>query len=230
MTNTATPKFVHKRLLYIIIVVALTANIFLILEKQPTLIFYRAYTDDVDCHLIQNDNLPIANNFSFSSPKQIFFHETSCKMGLDSREACAIESAARINPNWNVNVFFMGPTSDLFLESTIYKILKTKTNIHFYRVDIIELVKDTPLENQLTSEIIHINKNWCLESLASMIKYLALYKYGGVYLDLDVITVKSLDSLPANWVAKQDSHLYGNSALALSKHGFGRIVAENVIR
>lgn len=230
MTTAAAPKFVHKQVLYVIIVIALTANIFLILQKQPTLIFYRAYRDDVDCHLIQSYNLPMANNLSFSSPKQIFFHESSCKMGLDSREACAIESAARLNPSWDVNVFFMGPTSDLFLESSIYKILKKKNNIHFYRVDVIEFVKETPIENLLTSEIININKNWCLESLATMIKYLALYKYGGMFLDLDVITVKSFDSLPANWVAKQDSHLYGTSAFALTKHGFGRTVAENIIR
>lgn len=229
MTN-ATPKFISKQLLCIIIVIALTVNIFLILQKQPTLIFYRVYRDEVDCHLTKSYNLPVANNFSFSSPKQIFFHETSCKMGLDSREACAIESAARINQNWDINVFFMGPPSDLFLESTIYKVLKKKNNIHFYRVDIIEFVKGTPIETLLPSEIIHMNKNWCLESLAGMIKYLTLYKYGGMYLDLDVITVKSFDSLPANWVAKQDSDLYGTSAFALSSNGFGRTVADNIIR
>lgn len=230
MTNTVIPKFVHKHFLYIIIVIALTANIFLILQKRPTLIFYRAYKDDFDCHLKKSYNLPLANNFSFSSPKQIFFHETSCKMGLDSREACAIESAARSNPNWDVNVFFMGPPSNLFLESTMYKLLKKKNNIRFYRVDIIDFVKDTPIENLLPTEIIEINKNWCLESLAGMIKYLALYKYGGMYLDLDVITVKSFDSLPVNWVAKQDSDLYGNAAFALARNGFGRTVAENIIR
>lgn len=225
MTNTATPK-----LLYIIIVIAFTANIYLILQKRPTLIFYKAYKDDVQCHLEKSYNLPIANNFSFSSPKQIFFHEISCKMGLNSREACAIESAARNNPNWNINVFFLGPPSDLFLESTVYKLLKKKSNIHFYRVDVIDFVKDTPIENLLTSEIIHINKNWCLESLAGMIRYLALYKYGGMYLDLDVITVKSFDSLPVNWVAKQDSELYGNAAFSLSSNGVGRTVAEDIIR
>lgn len=230
MTTAATPKFLHKQILYVIIVITLTANILLLLQKRPTLIFYRAYRDDVDCHLKKSYNLPIANNFNFSSPKQIFFHETSCKMGLDSREACAIESAARVNPNWDINVFFVGPPSDLFLESTIYKLLKQKNNIHFYRVDIIDFVKDTPIENLLPTEIIKINKNWCLESLAGMIKYLALYKYGGMYLDLDVITVKSFDSLPGNWVAKQDSNLYGSSAFALSSNGIGRTVAEHIIR
>ncbi|XP_026324750.1 lactosylceramide 4-alpha-galactosyltransferase-like isoform X2 [Hyposmocoma kahamanoa] len=230
MSSAATPKFVHKQLLYIIIVVALTANIFLILQKRPTLIFYNAYKDDVECHLQKSFNLPIANNFSFSSLKQIFFHDVSCKSGLNSREACAVESAATNNPNWDINVFFLGPPSDLFLESTVYKLLKKKSNIHFYRVDIVDFVKDTPIENLLPSEIMHINKNWCLESLAGMIKYLALYKYGGIYLDLDVITVKSFDTLPANWVAKQDSEVYGNAAFALSRNGFGRTVAENIIR
>lgn len=227
---TATLKFVHKQLLYIIIVVALTVNIVLILQKQSTLIFYNAYKDDLECHLKKGYNLPVANNFSFSSPKQIFFHETSCKLGLNSREACAIESAAKNNPNWNINVFFLGSPSDLFLESAVYKLLKKKNNIRFYRVDIIDFVQNTPIENLLPSEIININKKWCLESLASMVRYLALYKYGGIYLDLDVITVKSFDSLPVSWVAKQDSEDYGNAAFALSKNGFGRIVAEKIIQ
>lgn len=230
MAATTTPKFVHKRILYIFVAITLTANIFLVLQKRSTLIFYRAYRDDVGCHLQKNYKLPIANNYSFSSPKQIFFQETSCKMGLNSREACAIESAASVNPNWDINVFFMGPASKLFLESTIYKLLNKKNNIHFYRVNIVDFVKNTPIENLLPSEIIEINKHWCLESLAGMIKYLALYKYGGMYLDLDVITVKSFDSLSANWVAMQDSDLLGTVAFALSKNGIGRKISEDIIR
>lgn len=230
MNATVTPKFVHKQILYMFIAITLTVNIVLVLQKRPILIFYTAYTDELACHLQKSHKLPNANNYSFSSPKQIFFHETSCKRGLDSREACAIESAAKANPNWDVNVFFMGPPSELFLQSTIYKLLKKKNNVHFYRVNIVEFVKDTPLENLLPSQIIEINKNWCLQSLAGMIKYLALYKYGGMYLDLDVITVKSFDSLSANWVAFQDTGVCGSAAFALSKNGVGRKLAEIIIR
>lgn len=82
----------------------------------------------------------------------------------------------------------------------------------------------------MAAEIMFLNKTFCLEHMADMIRYLSLYKYGGVYIDLDVISVRSFDSLPPNWVVKQSSNSLGAGALGLSKNKVGRAIADKIIR
>lgn len=121
------PSVVHRQILYTVLMITTTGNIFLLIHKRSPLIFYKPYKNDsLHCHLEDEDTLPIANNLNFSSAKQIFFQETSCKAGLDSRQACAIESAARVNPNWDINVFFIGSLVSCSLEALFMNSSATK--------------------------------------------------------------------------------------------------------
>lgn len=49
-------------------------------------------------------------------------------------------------------------------------------------------------------------------------------------MDMDVISVKSFDSLPPNWVVKETSEYLGAGAVGLSKNKVGRTVADKIIR
>lgn len=222
---------VPRRVLYTVLTITLISNIFLVIHKRSPFIFYNFHKNDyLDCHIEDEDTLPIANNLNFSSAKQIFFQETSCKAGLDSRQACAIESAARANPNWDINVFFIGSLSKLFFRSSLYELLSSKRNVHFYRVIVATFNYNTPMKTLMAADILFVNKTFCIEHTADMLRYLALYKYGGVHMDLDVISVKSFDSLPPNWVVKELSDHLGAGALGLSKNKVGKTVADKIIR
>lgn len=43
------------------------------------------------------------------------------------------------------------------------------------------------------------NRYILLHIMSDFLRFLILYKYGGIYLDLDVVVQKSLDTLPANF-------------------------------
>lgn len=222
---------VFRQILYTVLIITMTGNIYLVIHKRSPVIFFNIYkNDNLDCHLKDEGTLPIANDRNFTYAKQIFFQETSCKNGLDSRQACAIESAARTNPNWDINVFFVGSLSKLFVRSSLYELLSSKRNIHLYRVIIATFNYNTPMKPLMAADIMFLNKTFCIEHTADMLRYLSLYKYGGVYMDMDVISVRSFDSLPPNWVVKESSDHLGAGALGLSKNKVGRTVADKIIR
>lgn len=39
--------------------------------------------------------------------------------------------------------------------------------------------------------------------MSDFLRLIVLYKFGGIYLDLDVVVQKNLDELPANFVGKE---------------------------
>lgn len=43
--------------------------------------------------------------------------------------------------------------------------------------------------------------------MSDFLRYLVLYKYGGIYLDLDVVVQKNLDELPANFCGIEKEEL-----------------------
>lgn len=231
MRITTAPSFVHRQILYTVLIISTVGNIFLLIHKRSPVIFLNVYkSNDLECHLEDEDTLAIANDQNFSSTKQIFFQETSCKAGLDSRQACAIESAARINPNWDINVFLVGSMSKLFRRSSLYELLSNKSNIHFYRVIVATFNYNTPMTPLRPADIMFYKNSFCIEHMADMLRYLTLYKYGGVYMDLDIINVRSLDSMPQNWVVKESLGNFGAGALGLSKNKVGKAIADKIIR
>lgn len=42
--------------------------------------------------------------------------------------------------------------------------------------------------------------------MSDFLRFLVLYKYGGIYLDTDVIVQKNLNELPANFLGKEVSN------------------------
>lgn len=224
MQKIFVPKCCLRYITTTAVLIALTVFNVVLIQKRSSPNFYKGYKDGaVGCHYGDEENLPLANYHDFLSQKQIFFQDTSCKGGLDSRQACAVESAAKVNRDWDINVFFVGPPSRMFLNSTLYKALSQTKNINFYRVIITTFSDDTPMRRLSPTEYGLIN-------LADMLRYLTLYKYGGVYFDLDVISVKSLDAFPRNWVAMQCSDALGSGALGLAKDAMGQAISEMIIQ
>lgn len=52
-------------------------------------------------------------------------------------------------------------------------------------------------------------------------RFLTLWKYGGIYLDLDVIVTKNLSTLPENFAGVEDNYL-GSAALGFGLQPTGR--------
>ncbi|CAD0199574.1 unnamed protein product [Chrysodeixis includens] len=220
-----------RKFILVALLLVLSSLAILNTDYSPDLYFlyWREY-ENVTCHYSDvGDALPLLGE-DFSPPStSIYFHETSCRGWLNSRQACAIESAARAHKDWNIYVLFAGPVTATNLNSNSFKVLKQLKNVNFKRVHIVDYAKKTPLE-QLVGDGALNRTRWRISHTSDMLRYLTLYKWGGVYLDLDVVVVKSLEGLEKNWAARESGKVVAAGALAFSRDELGRKVADAAIR
>ncbi|KAL1488372.1 hypothetical protein ABEB36_014848 [Hypothenemus hampei] len=163
--------------------------------------------------------------------RNIFFLETSCnsyKMGrifITSRQACAVESAARMNPDMDVYLLFASPglivdygsESDKFL----HVLITEYPNVKIQHFNIERYVQNTPVEDLWTSGKIY-KSSYPIVHTSDALRLLTLWKYGGIYLDLDVIVVKNLSNFPENFAGAEAYNLLANGVMGFSQFGKGR--------
>ncbi|XP_023233607.1 lactosylceramide 4-alpha-galactosyltransferase-like [Centruroides sculpturatus] len=142
----------------------------------------------------------------------IFFVETSGSSSLNVRQACAIESTARHHLSASVNVL-------IFTENNIpdiFNLTRNYTNIQLIKSTFQEIFRDTPLLkwyerkewNKSEHKVIH---------LSDAARYALIWKYGGIYLDLDIVMLKSMSFL-GNFVIKEHGASLGNSIFGIKDH------------
>lgn len=222
-----------KRRRKIFITASLLATIFTFViiqtELSPDLYFVHwKPLENITCHYVETeDELPSADGVKFKE-KSIFFHETSCKGGLDARQACSVESAARAHPNWQINVLFTAPATKESLKNT-NTLFKEYKNVKFFRIHLLKYAEGTPLEKFVAGGALNRTR-WRISHASDVLRYLSLYKWGGVYLDLDVVVARSFDSLAKNWAARESETAVAAGAMAFSLDKLGREVAAAAIR
>lgn len=204
--------------------------------KIRTIAFYKQYhkivepTNPVFCYSLNVvDKLRDIQDTEVLDDMSIFFLDTSCnsfsngKLVVTPRQACAVESAAVMNPNRIVYLLFASP--GLFgVEKTesdrLVEALLSYRNIHILHIDMDRFVKDTPVEYLWKTGKVHESK-YTLTHMSDVFRLLLLWKYGGIYMDLDVIVIKSLESLPNNFAAAESGSKINNDVIGFSKKGVG---------
>jgi lactosylceramide 4-alpha-galactosyltransferase len=66
--------------------------------------------------------------------------------------------------------------------------------------------------------------------LSDVLRLLTLWKYGGTYLDLDVIVQKQLDSIPENYVGMEFANSVCNCVINVDKNGTGHKLMEELLK
>uniref|UniRef100_L7M001 Putative secreted protein n=1 Tax=Rhipicephalus pulchellus TaxID=72859 RepID=L7M001_RHIPC len=129
---------------------------------------------------------------------RITFLETGGHGRITARMACAVESAARLNPDWTVYLLSVAHGEEALKDnatSSFSQLLTSIPNVVMGTIKPQEVFQGTPLESWYESGI--LNKSaYPVEHLADALRLAVVYKEGGVYLDIDVIVMRSLDSLP----------------------------------
>lgn len=166
--------------------------------------------------------------------RSIFFHETSCsadgQIRLNARQACAIESAARQNPTWDVFVLFASPVGySNQTQITIIDTLLSYPNIYFRNVDLWNYAKDTPVEAWLQDGEIFQSK-FMNSHVSDFLRYLSLFKFGGTYLDLDVIVTKNLGKIRSNYAGAESNEFVAAGIINLEHVGMGKHISEMCLR
>lgn len=145
--------------------------------------------DHANCSLTCNDYQAGAAHFVRSLGDEAFFLETSAATALNYRQACSVESLALNNPNLTIHVLMSG--SEVNRSSGTMAVLDTYPNVDIRLSDPAAAFLDSPLEHW------YFCTDWFTGSyrvahLADALRFLTLYKYGGYYFDLDVVTMRPL--------------------------------------
>ncbi|CAG4975700.1 unnamed protein product [Colias eurytheme] len=188
------------------------------------------WKDNISCYLNEDDALPPITSVA-PTTRSIFFTETSCYINVwEPKDACAVESAARTHPNWSVYVLFTNPLKKEELEKNkIMRVLQKVANVKLARVNIEEYAMGTPVEGFVSGG--GLNETECPIMLTEgLVKYLTLQKWGGVFMEKDLIVTKPLTSLSRNWVPKLNGDSIGSGILALSKDEVGKNVTNTALR
>ncbi|XP_031632385.1 lactosylceramide 4-alpha-galactosyltransferase-like [Contarinia nasturtii] len=169
--------------------------------------------------------------------KTIFFHETSCSTNnlvhLNARQACAIESAALLNPNWDVFVMFASPVGCVLNETTarppIISALESYANINFRNINLWTYAANTPLEHWFLSDKLFFSE-YLNSHVSDFLRYVSLYKFGGLYLDLDVIVQKTIENMNANYAGAESENFVAAGVINFEHDGIGHEIADMCVR
>ncbi|KAF8796352.1 Lactosylceramide like protein [Argiope bruennichi] len=148
------------------------------------------------------------------STNNIFFLETSGSSRLNARQACAVESAALHHPQWQVRVLFT-PTEPLNLSDSFMELLSLFSNVKLLKMELDFLLPGTPLWYWYKRGRWKSSPHKAMH-LSDAVRLCLLWKYGGIYLDTDVVVLRSLSQL-RNAVAYDSGTNIGNSFLAFDR-------------
>lgn len=59
-----------------------------------------------------------------------------------------------------------------------------------------------------------------------MLRLVSLYRYGGIYIDSDVVVLRNIGALPLNYVGAENSKLLGNAVIGVQYGGVGRQIIQ----
>ncbi|EDW54088.1 lactosylceramide 4-alpha-galactosyltransferase isoform X1 [Drosophila sechellia] len=242
------PNVVARRM-FIILVLMVIVGLFYIYSSEnkyhscfmegQVLATQQALTADGETNLLddvlQADPKPSPGN-------SIFFHETSCRLSenrqletlkVTARQACAIESAAMHNPNFQVFVLFAGPTYRISNNNShpqpLVEAILSYSNVHLRRLNLESYASGTPMEEWLKDGRLSRSK-YLFSHISDFLRYLTLYRYGGLYLDMDVVVLRNMEKVPPNYTGAESNTHLAAGVMNLAATGFGHEIAASCLR
>uniref|UniRef100_A0A2A4J1Y3 Alpha 1,4-glycosyltransferase domain-containing protein n=1 Tax=Heliothis virescens TaxID=7102 RepID=A0A2A4J1Y3_HELVI len=199
-------------------------------KRTPLIIYWPRADRNIDCYYSLNDNALMSVEDASFMPKlkSIFFHETSCRGGVDSRQACAVESAARANPDWEVYLLFNAPVSSVMHRKSCLVKLLQYPNVRLARIHADSFSRESAVQQIVRRD--WRRSRYPVEHSADIMRMLTLHRWGGISLDLDMLVVKSFNNLTQNWMVKTSSFDLGTGVMRLSKDEVGQNLTTEIIQ
>lgn len=162
----------------------------------------------------------------------IFFVESSCPgdgvFELTTRQACAIESAALQNERTTVFVLLASPRG-YEIQPKEYEALFHLKNVKFRSINLWRYANGTPAAEWLKTEEL-FKSRFLAHHMSDFLRYLTMLKFGGTYLDMDVVVRKKLEDLPPNYTGAQSADALGVGVMNFGRDVVGHAVAEDCMR
>nr|CAH0101893.1 unnamed protein product [Daphnia galeata] len=124
--------------------------------------------------------------------QRIYFHETSGRNQLNMRQSCAVESTAKENPDRPIQLIMQTNISFINTHGTWLNVLSNYPNVAVILINEMDYFRDTPLEDWYRKGEWRQSPHK-LEHFSDYIRMLSSLKGGGLYMDLDFVTMKRFD-------------------------------------
>lgn len=202
---------------------------------KPIVVYQTYYgvikpVDQLYCHFLNTwDTLSEIKDSDVTKDNSIFFFESTCssytngKIFIKARQACAVESAALMNPNKTIYLLYASPGKfydDKSESDRLIQNLWSYPNIKILHFNLEKFIRGTPVEKLWKNGEIQ-KSPFAVSHISDMLRLLALWKWGGIYLDLDVVVIKSLDPLFLNFAAAESEQYVVGGVLSFSRDGLG---------
>ncbi|KAJ3069642.1 Lactosylceramide 4-alpha-galactosyltransferase [Podochytrium sp. JEL0797] len=163
-------------------------------------------------------------------PQHIYFLHYNTNL-TNPKYLCSLESAARQNPLYRISVHVRN--RDAF-ESRIQAWRSRmgddmSSRILTQELDWKSVMMDTPLEPWYLEKV-YEKSAWVDQNLGNAFRLANLYKNGGVYLDMDIVSLNPIREM-GRGIAMQDSRRMNNAYLAFPKGDeFLRVLMERFVK
>ncbi|KAK5641077.1 hypothetical protein RI129_009624 [Pyrocoelia pectoralis] len=184
----------------------------------------------LDCYNANGETLPDILDVEQPSEGSIYFIETSCQSFVEGRivitprQACAVESAALNNPDYRIYLMYTSPgliRDNITLSDQLLHALIKFENVQVTHLNYKKLLKNTVVEELYTNSKIQLSK-FPINTSSNIARLLVLSKFGGVYLDLDMVIMKSLNGLVPNFAVAESDTSVNNAVLSIGVNGSGQ--------
>lgn len=88
---------------------------------------------------------------------------------------------------------------------------------------------NTPLADWFLSDEL-FSSQYLNSHVSDFLRYVSLFKFGGTYLDLDVIVQKSFENISANYAGAESENFVAAGVISFHNDGIGHEIAEMCIR
>lgn len=160
------------------------------------------------CHEVNSHQCPADKPYSINvdyRADNAFFIETSGAQSLTFRQACAVESLARLNPNLTVNVLMIGDVDTA--STSVRTLISGYNNTRIIGIRLGHYIAGTELEHWYYCTTWNYGP-YAISHLSDALRFLTLHKYGGYYFDLDVIQLRPVTQF-RNFVVIEEAEWFG---------------------
>lgn len=138
---------------------------------------------------------------------------------------------AKWNPHRDIFVLFAAPVEHISNEtiSPIINALQFYPNIQLRNVNPITYSIGTPAQDWIKTNRIFLS-SYLDTHLSEYLRFLTLYKFGGIHIDLDMIVLANFDHLPLNFAGAESNNHTNIGAIGFGSDRLGHRIIEMVLR
>lgn len=138
-----------------------------------------------------------------------------------------------MNPDWDVFVLFASPRglhNNVSIPTpTAITAIQSYPNVFLRNIDLWTYAEGTPLELWLRHGSL-FDSSYLNSHVSDFLRYLTLYKFGGTYMDLDVVVQMNLDGITPNYAGAESDNFVAAGVINFDHNGVGHIMAELCVR